>query len=267
MRPETLPLVSDFKKEYKFLWLISVTDFASSQTKNVNLSVGSTNMNFQTNLGTWMKDVAKIDGIEFFQKVVCNSAFSSYISQLAETVNIPDDEFEIETIQQGPVDYQMPKRVKMDDILVTYLDDSLESVYNFHKSWFQAIRCGKSIGINSPSLFSASAKYIPFEDTMLATEYALFKNKWVQYLTSAAASNKLMPSLPIGAKPTSIITYPKLFPKKIHRTPANHSGNDVARVDVTYSRIPTFEKKHTPLQMWDGTKWNNTNNSDIQFFK
>lgn len=265
MRPETLPLVSDFKKEYKFLWLLSVN--SDTTNLNVNLSVGTTNMNFQANRRDWITKVAKIEGMEFFQRVVCDPKFSYYISQLAENVQIPDDEFECETVPQGLVDYQMPKRVKLDDILVTYLDDSLESVYNFHKSWFQAIRCGKSIGINSPSLFSASAKYIPFEDTMLATEYALFKNKWIQYLNSATSSNRLMPSLPVGAKPTSVVTYPKLFPKKIHRTPANHSGNDVAKVEVTYSRIPTFEKKHTALQMWDGTKWNNTNTTDVDFIR
>lgn len=241
MRPETLPLISDYKKEYKFLWLIEINETHDSQ----------------------VMDRVGIDGMKFFNNVVSDIRYSSYISQLAETVNPPDDEFEIETIPQGPVDYQMPKKVKLDDISVTYLEDTLESVYNFHKAWYQAIRCGKTVGINSPYLFSASARYIPFDDTMLATEYIAFKNQFVQNFNSAVSSNRLMPSLPLGAKATSIITYPRIYPKKIHRSAANHGGESVATVDVTYARIPEFKKKNTALQMWDGYTWHNTSNGKM----
>jgi hypothetical protein len=199
--------------------------------------------------------------MELYQSVVCNSFFSGYVSQLAERVDLPDDEFEIENIPQGPVDFQMPKRVKIPDITVTYLEDSLETVYNFHKAWFQAIRCGQGVGINSPSLFSATAKYIPFEDTMLATEYIMVRNQAAQTVSGILSSMYAAPSLPIGAKATSIITYPKIYPKKIKRDPANHEGTNIAKVDVTYARIPTLEKKHSSLQMWDGTNWNNTASS------
>ena len=78
-----------------------------------------------------------------YNSVVANPLFSGYVSQLAESVTLPDDEFETETIPQGPVEYEMPKKVKLANINVTYLEDSLETVYNFHKAWFQAIRCGK----------------------------------------------------------------------------------------------------------------------------
>ena len=265
MRPETLPLVSDFKKEYKFLWLI---------TANNNSSVSRTATQYN---GSMLENVTKtvsirdfmnklqIDGMELYTAVVANPLFSGYVSQLAETVMLPDDEFDTEPIPQGPVDYDMPKRVKLENIIVTYLEDSLETVYNFHKAWFQAIRCGKGIGINSPSLFSASARYIPFEDTMLATEYLLFKNQISQQVNSVLSSDFANPGLPMGAKPTSLTTYPSLYPKKIHRTPANHAGDDIAKVEVTYSRIPVFEKKHTPLQIWDGTTWNNTT-ADLSYF-
>ena len=259
MRPETLPLVSDFKKEYKFLWLITANGATTSATKNIyvsdDFSVFDSDNNF--NIHTYMNHM-KVDGMELYQAVVANPLFAGYVSQLAEKVTLPDDEFETETIPQGPVDYEMPKKVKLENIHVTYLEDSLETVYNFHKAWFQAIRCGKGIGINSPSLFSATARYIPFEDTMLASEYLLFKNQIAQRVNSALSSNFAAPSLPLGVKPTSLVTYPKLWPKKIHRSEANHAGEEIAKVEVTYSRIPVFEKKHTALQMLgtDGT-WSN----------
>ena len=255
MRPETLPLVSDFKKEYKFLWLIT----ANSDDTVYNGEIRSDYtllFKFSTTLPQYMRNM-KVDGMELYQAVVENPLFSGYVSQLAEKVTLPDDEFEVETIPQGPVEYEMPKKVKLEDIHVTYLEDSLETVYNFHKAWFQAIRCGKGIGINSPSLFSATARYIPFEDTMLASEYILFKNQIAQRLNSTSLSN-FMPSLPLGVKPTSLVTYPKLWPKKIHRSEANHAGEDIARVEVTYGRIPVFDKKHTALQMLDvNGEWNN----------
>lgn len=253
MRPETLPLVSDFKKEYKFLWLIT------SNSNAVSASIEGTldSYSFDTTIQRYMNSI-NIDGMELYQAVVANPLFAGYVSQLAEKVTLPDDEFETETIPQGPVEYQMPKKVKLEDIHVTYLEDSLETVYNFHKAWFQAIRCGKGIGINSPSLFSATGRYIPFEDTMLASEYLLFKNQIAQRVNSALSSNFAAPSLPMGVKPTSLVTYPKLWPKKIHRSEANHAGEEIAKVEVTYSRIPVFEKKHTALQMLasDGT-WTN----------
>lgn len=249
MRPETLPLVSDFKKEYKFLWYISADITGASGTYSKMVTDVS---------GHHYEFPELSEGSTLYNAVVANPLFSGYISQLAETVTLPDDEFDTESIPQGPVDYDMPKRVKLEDINVTYLEDSLETVYNFHKAWFQAIRCGKGIGINSPSLFSATARYIPFEDTMTAEEYIVFKNQIVQKVNSFISSDFANPGLPLGAKPTSLTTYPKIWPKKIHRSAANHSGEDVATVEVTYSRIPVFEKKHTPLQIWNGATWNNT---------
>ena len=265
MRPETLPLVSDFKKEYKFLWYISANSNNISRTARQYNGGMLENVTKTVSIQNFMAG-KNIDGMELYQAVVMNPLFSGYISQLAQKVSLPDDEFDTETIPQGPVDYQMPKRVKLEDINVTYLEDSLETVYNFHKAWFQAIRCGKGIGINSPSLFSASARYIPFEDTMLATEYLLFKNQIAQQVNSVLSSDFANPGLPMGAKPSSLTTYPAIYPKKIHRSEANHEGDGLSTVEVTYARIPNFEKKHTPLQIWDGNNWNNSN-YDLDYFK
>lgn len=261
MRPETLPLISDFKKEYKFLWLITANSNDISRTSNMYNGSSLEQVTTTTSIQNFMQQ-AEVDGMELYNAVVMNPVFAGYVSQLAETVNIPDDEFDTEPIPQGPVEYKMPSKVLLSDITVTYLEDSLETVYNFHKAWFQAIRCGKGVGINSPSIFSASARYIPFEDTMLATEYLLFKNELTQRVNSFLSSSFAMPSLPMGSKATSIVTYPKIYPYKIHRSPANHSSEQIAKVEVTYARIPYLEKKHTPLQILDSATnvWKNTDN-------
>jgi len=226
--PQTLPLITDFKKEYKFLWNIGA-DLSANEA---------------------IKSLARIgvEGAEYFLAVVKNPLYAGYISQLADQVVIPDDEFEVEGIDQGPVTYQMPKKVKLNDIMVTYLDDSNESVYNFHKAWFQAIRCGKGYGINSPFLFSAKAQYIPFENTLTATEYVALRNILMNTVTSKLNSLPT-PTLPQGVKASSITTYPQIFPTRIHRTPANQEGTGLANVEVTYARIPNFQKKHAPVQV------------------
>lgn len=255
MRPATIPLITDLKKEWKFLWVLS------TPTRGV---VGT----YQDYANWDLKDIADLtvdasDGSTLYRSTVCNPLFRGYVSQLAETVNLPDDEFENEEIPQGPVTYSMPKKVKLSDINVTYLDDSLESVYNFHKAWYQAIRCGRTVGINSPSLYCASARYIPFEDTLTALEYAAYKNEIMEYVNSAISTVNLAPNLPLYAKPTSITTYPKIYPIRIHRSAANHAGSDTSKVEVTYKRIPVFEKKHSALQTWDSNLniWKNSSSN------
>lgn len=239
MRPETLPLITDYKREWKFIWMLTLDETAGFlKAKKLVAKYQSLRVAFNS-----------------FQAIVGNPIFSGYVCQLAETVNLPDDEFEIEQVSQGPVVYQMPKRVKLNDISVTYLDDSLESVYNFHKAWFNAIRCGKETGINSPSLFAATARYIPFEDTMTATEYVILRNDVSKKINEVATLGGLLPEIPLNAKPTSITTYPTIYPTKISRSAANHSGDGLAKVTVNYARIPWFEVSHSPLQKYNGKKW------------
>ena len=245
MFPQTVPL-TEFKKDYKFLWYL--------QGENDLLyNVYSKGRFYESNPGT-----------QEYLNTVGNIPYSLYVSQLTEKVGIPDDEFEIETISQGPVDYQMPKKVKLNDIQVTYLEDSANSVYNYHKSWFNAIRGGKGTYINSPSLFSAKAIFIEFEDTLTTAQYA-----YIYKLTHTVAGankmsvdnnqklssvlSKLKPELPYNAIPTSWAIYPQIYPKRIKRTEADHGGDGLSKVTVTYARIPQFMVKTSALQVLQGT--------------
>ena len=147
MLPQTLPLISDFKKEYKFVWCIIGE---SPQVLN--------------NMAQTLPSLA-------YKYILHNIPYCLYVSQLAERVDIPDDEFEIESLDVGPTTYQLPKRIKIHNITVTYLEDTLNSVYNFHKAWFNLIRGGNSFYMNSPCSIYASARFIEFDDTLTATEY------------------------------------------------------------------------------------------------
>lgn len=249
MLPETLP-GSDFKKEYKFLWYISSEGF---------------------NRYALDKDDATL---QLFEKTVANPVFSAYVSQLAEQVEIPDDEFETETLNRGPVIYKYPKRVTMNDITVTYLEDSYETVYNFHKAWFQAIRCGNTTGIKAPTKLSATARYVPFENTMTAAEYLIFRNNALERTIGenttgrpvTGKQNKFLDNLMATArqsqslleaynKPMGGTMYPKVYPYKIKRSAANKGGSDLAKVTVTYCRLPYYKVNHSALQIYKGNNW------------
>ena len=248
MFPQTLPL-TDFKKEYKFLWFI---DAPSSE-------------DYYPEGGSSVEENWALYHMQ--EATLGNIVYCGYVSQLAEQVNLPDDEFEIEQMKHGPVTYEIPKSVKLQNITVTYLEDSFNSVYNFHKTWFNMIRGGTGVYFNPPCELCARARYIEFEDTLTAEEYIAYKNVVVSTLERLpnailpnALSSKLdslKPEIPLGAKPTGITTYPRIYPTRISRTAANKGGTGLHKVTVTYSRIPEFKKNHSNLQMLDadGEHW------------
>lgn len=242
--PVTLPLVTDFKKEYKFIWYMGIDNTRPTSLAN---TVGMA------------KDANKAN--QMYLATLGNPIYCGYVGQLAEIVALPDDEWEIEPIRQGMVTYQMPKADKMNDITVTYLDDSLNSVYNFHKTWKNAFR-QNGVTICPPTFLAAKAFYIEFEDVLTTAEYIVLKNQLNQTALSAINQVNFIPSLPLGVKPTSITTYPHIYPTKISRTAANHGGKNLAKVTVTYARIPDFKTNRTPLQYYDGGEWKNVSETN-----
>ena len=248
MLPQTLPLISDFKKEYKFLWCI----IGEYPKNNMSGSLNSLAYNY----------------------ILHNVPYCLYVSQLAERVDIPDDEFDVENIDVGPTTYQMPKKVKLNNITVTYLEDTLNSVYNFHKAWFNLIRGGNSFYMNSPCSIYASVRYVEFDDTLTAAEYMTMAK-----LSSSLGVmgekggdlrtliSKIEPTIPVHAKPTGMTTYPRVYPVKIQRSAANHSGNGLAKVTVTYARIPEIKRKHAYLEyMTAEDQWSPIGDNNSRFF-
>lgn len=216
MIPETLPLTS-LKKNYEFLWTLCI-------------------------------DFSKPSQILFSNATGLNMAACIYVSQLAEKVQIPDDEVEYDTVNIANLEYKVPKRIKMNDVTVTYLDDSINSVYQFHKTWMMKLRQSDGLSLESMYSYPLKGLYVTLDKTLTSVEYlTLFKG--IGGLTSSnsilnAISTKLK-LLDAYAKPTSITQYPKLFPVKISRDEADNSGDGLSKVTVTYSRLPNFKKRHS----------------------
>ena len=245
MLPQTIPL-TELKKDYKFLWSID-----GSSSTNIS-GMGTSKYNEQ-----WYE-------LSMMQKFTLqNPIYCAYISQLAQEVRLPDDEFEIEQISNGPVTYEIPKKIKLANIQVTYLEDSINSVYNFHKTWYNMIRGGTGVYFNQPTKLCASARYIEYEDTVTGMTYVInselegTSKKLVNTIKFVAETMK--PELPINAKRTGITLYPRIYPTRISRTSANKGGQNLHKVTVTYARIPTFRKNHNNIQYFDETTHNWTN--------
>lgn len=219
------------KKEYKFIWYIGRDDI----TKNLNS--------------------ADLSGIGFEVRVkfntLMNHLFTSYISQLAEKVNPPDDKIDTEDYNIGMVKIPVPKSIEMPDIVVTYLDDSNDTVYNFHKSWQSFIRHGDSLSLESLYPYSINARYITYENTLTSAEHTAMKkvldfNDWIRQYTGDVETSNL--SLTTGnvdvfMKPHSIYNFPNIFPVSISRDEGDKGGTGLAKVTVTYKRLPKIRKR------------------------
>ena len=217
MLPELLPLL-DWKKDFNFLWYVA---------PRVDLDFG-----VPSNLSIRNVSVSKI----------LNVTAMAYVSQLAEKVDIPADEVETETKVVANLEYKVPKKIKMNDIVVHYLEDSLNSVYQFHKTWMMTIRSG-GLSMNPISELCAQATYVTTEKNLTAAEY-------IGVYGSLEKLNTPLTSKAIEyiMKPTSVTVYPKIFPIRIQRPSADKSSDGApSRVTVTYARLPNLNRAHKPL--------------------
>ena len=148
----------------------------------------------------------------------------------------------------------------MNDIVVTYLEDTNDAVYNFHKSWMSFIRIGDSFCIEPLYPYSIQARYITYENTLNAEEYMTVyqAQSAIEMFTSRnQLTEKLTTLTDVFQKPRSIYNYPHIVPVRIAREEGDKAGNSVAKVTVTYKRIPEIIKSENYI---------NTANPPLNFF-
>ncbi len=222
--PELLPGTT-FKKNYNFLWYVT----AGSDNSSV--------------LGKLMSTLLSV-------------AATAYVSQLAEKISLPDDEVEYDTVKIANLEFKVGKGIKMNDFTVTYLDDSLNSVYQFHNSWQKLVR-NDGLSMTPLKSICGTGTYITTENAMTVTEYQTVFSQL--YNSNNGTGNSVDYSLietaleAIGTKPTSITTFPNIYPTKISRGEMSKDGQDLARVTVTYTRVPELKRSHVPLMKLTNT--------------
>jgi len=210
-----------------------------------------------------------VKGLEIFTRytALMNHVFTTYISQLAESVNLPEDEIETEDYELGMLKIPVPVRIGMPDIQVTYLEDTNDTVYNFHKSWISFIRHGDTFCLESFYPYAINGRFITFENTLEAFELVgLAKSIEAGRQIDADMNNntsnvmgQVFQALGVGnldllSIPHSIYNYPYLFPYKISRDTADKKGTDISHVTVTYKRLPKM-KIREPYKNLKGEKF------------
>lgn len=214
--PTLLP-GTDLKKDYKFIWYIGLD-------RIVQTGVDS--------------DVI----VQF--RLLMNHVLTSYVSQLAEKVGLPEDSVDTDDYNIGNVSIPVPKKIPMPDITVTYLDDTNDTVYNFHKTWQSFVRNGDTFCMEPLYPYCLVGRYITIENTLNSLEHSKML-KALNKIDNEITNDTLMSlthAADVFVKPRSIYNYPRLFPVRIQRTDADKSSSNVSRVTVTYKRLPEIKK-------------------------
>lgn len=233
-----LPPLTDLKKDWKFYWYIGY------DTPNGGLPESS---------------YAQFN-------VLMNHVLTSYVSQMAESVDLPEDELSTDDYKVGGVGVPVATGFRMGDITVTYLEDTNDAIYNFHRSWQSFIRRGDTFCIEPLYPYSLCARMITFDDTLTTAEYIAFAKLTERIDKTVFSTNKALNVISsyvktdgLYIKPISIYNYPHIFPVKIKRTQYNKGGQNLFKVTVTYKRIPEIKKTPSYMRIDDNLNFFVTN--------
>lgn len=180
-------LTGEPRREYEFVWSLQLTAAAMRDPK-------------------YLKKMGWV-----------TQAVLTYISQLAKQYTPPDETLNVEEFSIGNITVPVPTGFTINKIKVTYLDDTINTVYNFHKFW-------------QASLYTGSGNIRSF------TLNSLYNN-----CLSATYIDTVKRPL-VGDIPTSGVYFPRIFPQTIRRSVMDKSATDLSTVEVTYIRIPLIEQ-------------------------
>jgi len=208
----------DIKRDYTFLWSIA-PNFSYTAWKENLKSLDIVN-----------------ESISGTSKLL-TGANAIYVSQLAKKIQLPDDELTTSSVDLGPINFPYATGWSTSPIVVTYLEDSYNTVYNFHRSVQQMARSGRCLAIQPLKSISLTGLYIATTSNSPASELLNSANSAI---TTALEFLNIGDSLGLSEIPTQVVSYPSLFPQKITRTSPDKSGTSFATTTVSYIRIPTL---------------------------
>ena len=278
---------SDLKKNYKFVWALDkkgtdlqggfmgmVTAYVNQAKKVAELSAKIAKV-FASMKAKDNGASLAVSTLDLLVTVaLMNGTLLDYVSQLAKSVDLPSDELEMDEYEIGPIKYPVPKSKKLNDITVTYYDDTYDTVYNFHKSWIERIVPKTMTGANSFAMrafgfpennFCWRATYATYENTLNSADYGIagWGNR-IMSATKGAVQNAVR-SVVGGAGMQALSTaggviknlnpfggvdvdpylkykfkqeFKQIFPVQVERSVSDVGGTELATVKVVYRRIP-----------------------------
>jgi hypothetical protein len=158
-------------------------------------------------------------------KTLANAAVLAYISNLAKSIVLPNDAMDTKQVTIANVKLPVSVGWVADELSVTYLEDELNTVYNFHRIWQNSLK--KTDSAEDTSLVD-SLSFNPIKKKCLQlTYFSLTKPTRLPYLASDVDVR-----LPTGAS-----IWPLVYPLKVDRGTFDASQDGLAEVKVQYGRF------------------------------
>lgn len=228
---------TDYKRNYNFFWQLSPC-IASVSVKDI-----------------FKLKKLQLSNISWLSFETQLALATPYISQLAKSVQLPDDEVEMDSYDVATVQYPVPKRIRMSDISVTYLEDTCNLVYQFHRNWMNVVK-DKGFYLKPVRPFCLSGIYISTTKSVPELEFiatsSIISEKLNKFANSGAQNynlNSISQQLSSAVDIRSLQTYPLIFPIRISRGTMDKGGKDLAYVTVTYKRYPNIIGKSPALSI------------------
>ncbi len=232
----SLPLfvTGEPKKQWNFIWQLlppALNKIGEVFDKKITPTVG--------------KAIVKL--AEFFLMI----APSLYVSQLAKKVDLPDMVAETEKRKISSVEFPFITAFPLETIRVEYLEDTLNTVYLYHKKWQDMAR----LGMNFLPILKCCQQGVYVPTAMMPTFIGgvtgnLSGNSPVgeaiggaigsvnSELNSGKIDNLALASeIPVG-----IETFPQIFPIRISRTSPDKNSSILSTTTITYLRVPKINK-------------------------
>jgi hypothetical protein len=179
-------------------------------------------------------------------KFLFSELFLLYISNLAEKVNLPSDEFQMGQVKMSVLQLSFPQSFVINTFSVQYLEDELMSVYRFHSMWQNCIRglvkndfFILNNGVLGQEVFSEGDQGggLQFEElgkVCCSVLYAPSK----KMPTDQFHMNSFPPvEIPLGGE-----VFPYVFPSSIARGAGDKAGSNLSKTTVTYTRVPDISR-------------------------
>jgi hypothetical protein len=158
-------------------------------------------------------------------KLLFSSLFLTYVSSLAEQVNLPSNKITMGNVTVGTLkNVPYPEGFETPTFSVVYLEDELDSVYRYHTIWQNNIRGGGG-GLQFEPLGNVCCQAVYFATKKMSFS-SLFKG------------NSILKNLPSLEIPSGMDVWPYVFPSEVQRSPANQGGSGISKTTVVYTRVP-----------------------------
>jgi hypothetical protein len=165
-----------------------------------------------------------------------------YVSGLAEKVTIPSSKFTFTQTQFSTLQVPFPKGFELPSLQVQYLEDDLGLVSLFHRIWQSSIKGHfKTSTIKVGETVMDNGDGVVFEELGKVCAMALYSPA---RMTGGEPGEDGVGGVRLEVPlPTGLEVWPAIFPVEIASDPANRGGNNLAKVTVTYARIPVWSMR------------------------